>query len=372
MTALDRSAVDALLTRARRDVDDGLLPSCQLALALDGEVLVHEAFGDASPATHYTIFSATKPVVASVIWQLMGEGSLHPATRIAEVIPEFGSHGKDVITLDHVLLHTSGFPRAPLGPRQWDTHEGRREAFASWTLNWDVGSQYEYHPTSAHWVLAELIHAITGEDHTDAVRRRVLEPLGITDLRLGGAQPDADQFAPLVLCGEPATPDELETALGVRSIDVGEVTDDALMSLSSEAARVVGIPGGGGVATAAGLACFYQGLLHDPKGLWDPAVLSDVTSVVRNTYPDPMLGHSANRTRGLIVAGDDGRSNLRGMGRTVSASTFGHNGAAGQIAWADPVSGLSFAYVTNGRDLNILREHRRTTALASLAASCVG
>ena len=31
-----------------------------------------------------------------------------------------------------------------------------------------------------------------------------------------------------------------------------------------------------------------------------------------------MLGHPANRTRGLIVAGDDGRSNLRGMGRTVS------------------------------------------------------
>ena len=83
-----------------------------------------------------------------------------------------------------------------------------------------------------------------------------------------------------------------------------------------------------------------------------------------------MMGVPANRTRGLILAGDDGRSHLRGMGRTVSPAAFGHNGAAGQIAWADPATGLSFAYLTNGRDLHFLREHRRTTALASLAARC--
>ena len=77
-----------------------------------------------------------------------------------------------------------------------------------------------------------------------------------------------------------------------------------------------------------------------------------------------------NRTRGLVVAGDDGRSHLRGMGRTVSPAAFGHNGAAGQVAWADPATGLSFCYLTNGRDLNVLREHRRTTAVSSLAAVC--
>jgi CubicO group peptidase (beta-lactamase class C family) len=72
MGTLDTTAVDALLDRARRDVDDGLLPSCQVALGLDGKVVVHEAFGDASLDTRYTIFSATKPFVASVVWQLLG------------------------------------------------------------------------------------------------------------------------------------------------------------------------------------------------------------------------------------------------------------------------------------------------------------
>jgi CubicO group peptidase (beta-lactamase class C family) len=370
MTTLDRSAVDALLARARRDVDDGLLPACQVALALDGEVLVHEAFGDADVDTRFTIFSATKPFIAALVWQLLGDGTLRPEQPVHDVLPEFGTHGKDAVTLDHVLQHTSGFPRAPLGAPRWFTHEGRREAFADWRLNWEVGSRYEYHPTSAHWVLAELVHAVTGLDHTEALRTRVLEPLGLTKFTLGPALDDQDQIADLVLVGEPATPDELEAALGVREIEVGEVTDELLIGLNDPMARTVGLPGGGGISDAADVAAFYQALLHDPKGLWDPEVLADVTSVVRNTFPDPLLGIPINRTRGLVVAGGDGRSHLRGMGRTVSPAAFGHNGAAGQVAWADPASGLSFCYLTSGRDLHLLRESRRTTAVSSLAAVC--
>ena len=70
------------------------------------------------------------------------------------------------------------------------------------------------------------------------------------------------------------------------------------------------------------------------------------------------------------MAGDDGKSAWRGMGYTVSPTTFGHNGAGGQIAWADPATGLSFAYLTNGLDRNVLREARRTSGIASRAADC--
>lgn len=371
MTSLDQTAVDALLARARREVDDGLLPSCQLALGLDGEVVLEASLGAASDSTRYTIFSATKPFVASVVWQLIDEGLLRPDLPVHEVLPGFGSHGKDAVTLDHVLQHTAGFPRAPLGPPRWSTHEGRQAAFEQWRLNWDVGTAFEYHPTSAHWVLAELIYAVTGEDHTDALRARVLEPLELRSFVLGPPVDDQEGILDLVLVGEPASADELEAALGVRSIDVGEVTDDALLNLNDPVARAVGLPGGGAVSTAADVAAFYQALLHDRAGLWSREILADVTGEVRNRFPDPALGHPANRTRGLVVAGDDGRANLRGMGRTVSPAAFGHNGAAGQIAWADPATGLSFAYLTDGRDLNVLREHRRTTALSSLAAVCV-
>ena len=56
------------------------------------------------------------------------------------------------------------------------------------------------------------------------------------------------------------------------------------------------------------------------------------------------------------------------MGATVSPRAFGHNGAGGQIAFADPESGLSVVYLTSGLDQNLLREAWRVTAVASLAA----
>jgi CubicO group peptidase (beta-lactamase class C family) len=117
------------------------------------------------------------------------------------------------------------------------------------------------------------------------------------------------------------------------------------------------------------MATFYQRLLHGQEDVWPADLLSDVTSNVRNRLPDP-AGVPANRSLGLILAGDDGWSHARGMGRTVSPGTFGHNGAGGQIAWADPESGLSFCYLTNGRDVNPIREGRRGIGISSRAAVC--
>ena len=72
---------------------------------------------------------------------------------------------------------------------------------------------------------------------------------------------------------------------------------------------------------------------------------------------------------GLIIAGDEDRT-YRGFGKTNSADAFGHNGAGGQIAWVDPATGLSFAYVTSGHDRNSVRQARRGVALSSIAADC--
>src|SRR5207248_11582001 len=111
---------------------------------------------------------------------------------------------------------------------------------------------------------------------------------------------------------------------------------------------------------------YDQAMLDNPDGLRDTDVLADGTGVGRNTYPDPLIGGvPANRTRGLVVAGDDGKAAFRGFGRTVSGRAFGHMGAGGQVAWADPETGLSFCYLTNGMDANLLRSGRRGTSLSS-------
>ena len=122
--------------------------------------------------------------------------------------------------------------------------------------------------------------------------------------------------------------------------------------------------------TAADLARYYQALLHDDGGIWDAEVLADVTTNVRNRLPDPLLQVPANRSLGLILAGDDGLATRRGFGATGSAGTFGHNGASGQVAWADPATGISFGYCTDGLDRDPIREARRSVGLSSRAAVC--
>jgi CubicO group peptidase (beta-lactamase class C family) len=362
--------IEDLRSRVQRDVDTGVLPSAQVALAKDGELLLFETFGDAGNDTRYVIFSATKAIVAGAAWQLIGEGLLDPDKLVVDYIPEFGTNGKDVITVEQVMLHTSGFPAAPLGPPDWADRDARLKVFAKWRLNWAPGTAFEYHPTSAHWVLAELIERLSGTDYREFIRTRVSEPLG---LRLGLGIPSGEQqnIAEIMNTGEPPDPDELEAAIGIRELPVTEVTDEALLGFNAPETRAVGVPGGGGIMTAADLALYYQALLHNPDKLWDPGVLADVTGRVRNTFPDPMLGVPANRALGVVVAGDDGRASARGFGKTQGPRTFGHNGAGGQLAWADPDSGLSLAYLTNGMDQNVIRQWKRGVAIGSLAASAL-
>ena len=365
---VDPNRLADLLDRARRDVDSGLLPSCQLAVARHGRVVAFETFGDATNETRYVIFSCTKAVVAAAAWLLMGEGRLDPAAKVADVIPEFATNGKDVVTIEQVMLHTAGFPHAPMAPALWNDRDARVARFADWRLNWEPGSAFEYHATSAHWVLAELIERLTGQDYRRFIHDRIALPLGLPRLRVGLPLDEQDDIAWLETVGEPTSPDELEAVFGIRELPLSEASDHALLEFNSPDARRAGVPGGGGVTRAAELALFYQALLTNHRNLWDADVLADATGNVRNHFPDPWVLARANRTLGLVVAGDDGNAHMRmNFGRTVSPRAFGHAGAGGQIAWADPTTGLSFCYFTNGLDADVLRQARRGLALSSRA-----
>src|SRR6476620_11089522 len=113
---VDAGAVAELMARAQREIDEGHVPSCQMAFARHGRLAWWVTLGNAAPESRYVIFSSTKPVVAAAIWILMGEGAIDVSRRVAEIVPEFATNGKDEITIEQVLLHTSGFPGAPFHP----------------------------------------------------------------------------------------------------------------------------------------------------------------------------------------------------------------------------------------------------------------
>jgi CubicO group peptidase (beta-lactamase class C family) len=96
-------------------------------------------------------------------------------------------------------------------------------------------------------------------------------------------------------------------------------------------------------------------------------MLSDATGNVRVRAIDPDQGIPSSRSIGLVVKGEDPHNTRRGMGRTCSGLSFGHNGVGGQVAWADPLSGISFCLLTNALDANPIRSARFTNAINNRA-----
>jgi CubicO group peptidase (beta-lactamase class C family) len=125
--------------------------------------------------------------------------------------------------------------------------------------------------------------------------------------------------------------------------------------------------------TAADLALFYQALLTgrapDGRQIWSEETLRMAREIRTGALRDVRHGRLANRALGVMVAGDADRT-WRGFGHTNSDLAFGHGGAGGQIAWADPATGISIGYCTSGHDRDPIRAGRRGVAISSCAASC--
>ena len=380
---IDPAKLEALFQRAEREVRDGLLPSVQIAVARHGKIAAMRTFGRVTHQGHeaaatndtlYVIFSATKAITSAAAWLLIEEGKLSLEHRVADFIPEFASNGKDVVTVEQLFTHTCGFPYAPFRPLEWDDRGARLARFANWRLNWAAGTRFEYHPTSSMWVIAELIERLSGMPYRDFVRARIAKPLGLSDLWVGLPRAQHNRLADIHHVGALPSEDELRE-LGFPIIPPGEVTEDALQGMNEAALREVGIPGGGGTMTAGDIALFYQALIadgraHDGTPVWKPETIAMARTIRSGDLTDPIFGKRANRALGLIVAGDRDRT-FRGFGHTGSELMFGHNGAGGQLAWGDPVSGVSLGYCTNGMDRHPMRQARRGVGVSSLAGALV-
>ncbi len=376
---VDGGKLEALFDRAEREVREGLLPSAQIAVARNGRLAGLASFGEvkrqgeSGPATDdtlYCIFSCTKAITSAAAWLLVQEGKLDLGARVVDLIPEFEGGGKEEVRVEQLFVHTAGFPTAPFRPDEFLDPERRRARFARWRLNWEPGSRFEYHPSSSMYVVADLIERLSGENYGSFVQTRIAEPLGLPDLICGLPDELQGRMADLSYHGEEMT-DADYAELGMKRPPVTEVTEEAVLGFNRPEFRRAGIPGGGGTTSAACLALFYQSLLGQEVGgaasPWKPEAMEEVLRVRSGDLRDPMLGMTANRALGVVIAGDAKR-NMRGFGHGCSPRAFGHGGAGGQIAWADPETGISIGYCTNGFDRHAIRQARRGVGLSSRAA----
>lgn len=363
--------LNELMDRVKQEVDSGLLPAIQVALARDGKLALFETYGEATNDSLFCIFSATKAITSAAAWLLIQDGLLDISKKVSALIPEFLDNDKQDITIDQLFYHTAGIPHAPFRVTDWLDKQTRLQRFSQWRTNWLPGSRYEYHPTSSMWVIAELIERISGFSFENFVRNRIALPLGLPDLWLGTPDEQLGRVATISYVGEPLTADDY-AALGLNVPPVTEVTPEVVLNFNKPETQRVPVPGGGGIMSAAELALFYQGLIGNTESgekIWRDETIAMATTPMTGDLKDMLTGQLINRGLGVIIAGDKKR-NHRGFGHTNSPLAFGHAGAGGQIGWADPETGISFSYCTNGHDHNAIRQARRGISISNKAAVC--
>jgi len=341
---------DRLSALIESHIAEGKHPGAQVAIARHGKLVYNQTFGYAGidhrarPATDDTLwllYSNTKVITACALWILAERGKFSFADRVADHLPEFAANGKGHISVTQLLTHQGGFPNALIDRTAWNDHSLMRAQVANFSLEWTPGSRYEYHATAAHWVAAMLINAISGEDYRHFIRNEIIEPLGL------GKE---------LFVGLPS--EEMARAADMHIVDSAEMVPDPIST--SVDFRTAGIPGGGGYGTARAMAAFYQALIHDgalgERRIVSPRMIAFATKDWTPGKYDTD-GSAVHFGLGPYLRGNVEIAN--GLGGLGSPRTFGHGGAGSSVCWGDPDSGVSFAYVSNARQIEPWNMRRR-------------
>jgi len=334
--------VERLLALVERHVAQGRYPGAQIAIARHGRLLLDASLGAArlgpppraaGPDTLWLLYSNTKVLVAIALWKLVEDGELGWDDRVSDHVPEFARHGKRDVTVRQLITHQGGFPSATMPREGWLDADAMRRAVCDFTLEWAPGSRVHYHPLSAHWALAVLIEAVTGRGFREHLRDAVIDPLGLARELFVGLPESED--------GRAADMHEPAAAGGVQ----------VLQDTTTTRWKRGGAPGGGAYGTARAMAALYQMLLSGGElggvRLLSPRTIAHGLLDQTGERVDEAMGLALHRALGPHLRGHG--PSTRGLGTLAAPDVFGHGGVGSSYCWADPRSGVSFAYVTNCR-----------------------
>jgi CubicO group peptidase (beta-lactamase class C family) len=327
-------------------IEGGKLPGCVLTVGRRDQVLLTRAYGhrqlepNREAMTDDTIFdlaSLTKPIATGTCIMLLVErGQLQLTDRVAQHWPEFGTHGKEALTLFELLTHQSGLiADNPLADYEQGSDEAWRR-ICDLPLRTPPRTKFVYSDVN-FLVLGRLVERVTGETLASYSHREFFEPLGMSHTRFVPPQEWGPQIAPT-------------TQRAARWL-VGEVHDPRAHLLG-------GIAGHAGLfSTAADLAVYAQMMLRGGRGLERQVLKPETVAQMIQGHAVPTLaGPShppgadlalppAETVRGLGWDRQSKYSHNRGQG--WSAAAFGHGGFTGTVLWIDPARDVFFVFLSN-------------------------
>ena len=337
--------------RASAIIEDGLNeqlhPGAQLYVSLRGEILTDLAFGDARenvPMTTDSIvlwMSAVKPVTAIAIAMEWERGNIDLDAPVARYIPEFAEHGKEAVTIRHVLTHTGGFPNYFV-PWSIECDEAIRKICAlPLEDNWIPGEKAGYHPSSGWQILGEVMQRVTGRDYSGYVRDALFLPLGMRDCWLGMPDDVAQEYGDRVAVTVSGKPGAMRPT-NHRPHHISQCR-----------------PGANGRGPIRELGLFYESLMQR-NAILKPETIDLFTGQQREGMYDETFAHTMDW--GLGFMRNSGKYGLDtvpyGFGDHASDQAFGHGGMQSTMAFCDPVHQLVVAWACTGMPGEALHQKR--------------
>jgi CubicO group peptidase (beta-lactamase class C family) len=198
----ERKAMASVVEDFMRKFD---APGLSVAIARNGRFAYQSAFGlrgrdsreELTTSHLFRIASVSKPITSAAVFSLVETGRLRCGDKVFGKSGILGTkygkqpygQGVEQITVDHLLTHSSGGWDFSNDPMFLNPAMDQAELI-SWTLDNQPlknppGKVFAY-SNFGYCILGRVIETITAQSYSDYVRAAILQPCGITDMRIAG------------------------------------------------------------------------------------------------------------------------------------------------------------------------------------------
>jgi CubicO group peptidase (beta-lactamase class C family) len=317
------------------------------------------------------VYSTSKGVSAIAAHLLAQQGALDLDAPVVDYWPEFKAEGKARIPVRWLLSHRSGLPTIErhITAAEALAWEPAVEALAAQRPLWEPGTRHGYHPLTFGWLLGEVVRRATGSSLGQVVAEAVSGPLGL-DLWIGlpeGEEPRVSRLIPAPIT-DPAALALLPEAELRRVQALSDPTSvpyralnptDPPFNFNRREVHAAELPAGNAITTARALAKLYAATIGEVDGIR----LLDARTVAAATREQ-----SSGLDEVLMVDNrfGSGFSLPTELAPLTGPRSFGHGGAGGSLAFADPDRGVAFAYVMNQMQSNLTGDPRTATLIEAV------
>jgi CubicO group peptidase (beta-lactamase class C family) len=335
--------------------------------------------------TLVNMFSTTKGVASLAIAVAASQGLISYDGNVSDYWPEFAQVFKDSITVRQLLSHQAGLPAIDAALTLHDLADPARMSavLAAQAPAWTPGTRHGYHAVTLGWYESELIR------HADPCGRslgqffadEVAKPLGL-DFYIGlPAAVDCDRVAhlhafsraELVLHLNTMPPRFVAAMLNPFSLTARTIANPKgirdLDAFNRDEVRAVEIPAANGIGTARSVAKAYGCVATGGSDLGLTASVLEALAAPAipptNGLRDKVLHVDTSFSLGYIKPFPKFRFGSSGK-------AFGTPGAGGSFGFADPDTGIGYAYAMNRAGFHLYNDPRELALRQALFHDSLG